>query len=205
MLTKTLQAHAKWLDDSTTGKRADLSGADLSGARLSDADLSGADLTRTRLSGANLSYADLSYADLTRTRLSGANLSGADLSYAKLSGADLTRTRLWKTNVANTCLDPNNQPNGDIAGFERCGRYVVGYRSRQAGHIDKYRDGRTYTADWFSIADTECHPGLYIWPTIEASLAWIDGYHIRVYVLPEDVHRAGAKWRCRMFKVVGSA
>jgi hypothetical protein len=100
-LNEILDEHKKWVEDNTSGSRADLSradlygadlsGADLSGANLSGANLSGADLYGADLSGANLSGADLSGADLSGADLSGANLlSGADLSGANLSGADLS-------------------------------------------------------------------------------------------------------------------
>jgi hypothetical protein len=94
-LSEILASHAKWLADTATGDRANLSGANLSGANLSGANLSGANLSRANLSwadlsGANLSGADLSGADLSGADLSGANLSGANLSRANLSWADLS-------------------------------------------------------------------------------------------------------------------
>ncbi len=73
-LKKILEEHTLWLSNSTTGARADLSGANLSRANLYGANLSGANL-----SGANLSGADLSRANLSGANLSGADLSGADL------------------------------------------------------------------------------------------------------------------------------
>jgi hypothetical protein len=109
-LSEILASHAKWLADTATGDRANLSGAnlsraDLSGADLSRADLSGANLSRADLSGANLSRAnlsgaDLSGADLSRADLSWANLSGADLSWADLSRADLSRANLSGANLS---------------------------------------------------------------------------------------------------------
>jgi len=75
-LRVVLAAHAAWLSGSSSGTRADLSGANLSGAYLSGANLSGADLSGAYLSWANLRGANLSGADL-----SGANLRGADLPY----------------------------------------------------------------------------------------------------------------------------
>jgi len=108
--------------------------------------------------------------------------------------------------LTDTCLDPENEPNADVAAFERCGDFVIGYRTRKARHIDKYRDGRTYSADVFSTADTECHPGLYIYPTVTQVKEWtIEQEIIRVHVRPCDVHRAGSKWRCREFLVIGKA
>jgi hypothetical protein len=43
-----LSKHDEWLNDSSKGERADLSGADLSGADLSGANLSGADLSQVK-------------------------------------------------------------------------------------------------------------------------------------------------------------
>ena len=68
-LEKTLANHEKWLQNPTTGAKANLAGADLTGA-----DLPGANLTRADLIGANLSGANLTDADLT-----GANLDFAAL------------------------------------------------------------------------------------------------------------------------------
>jgi len=176
-----LSLHAAWLAGADGGVRADLSGADLSGA----------DLSRARLSGADLFGARLSWADLSGARLSGAKLSGADL---------------YGAHLAQTVLDPDAAPNGDATGFQREGDWIVGYRTRKAGHIDQYRDGRIYAADWFSVCDTECHPGLYLWPTLAAASAWAPNHEIiRVRTRSQDVHRAGEKWRCRWFEVLGPA
>ena len=75
-LKEALDAHIAWRQDSSKGKRLDLSGADLRGAYLSDAYLSGANLSGANLSGAYLSHADLSRANLSRADLRDANLSG---------------------------------------------------------------------------------------------------------------------------------
>ncbi len=83
-LKQILADHKLWLNDSSTGKRANLFGADLSVADLSGADLRDADLYGANLSGANLRSANLRSADLSGANLRNANLSGADLS-----GADL--------------------------------------------------------------------------------------------------------------------
>ena len=71
-LDKILVDHALWLDDNSTGKKANLFGANLFRTNLTGANLSEANLT-----GANLSEANLSGADLTGANLSGADLSGA--------------------------------------------------------------------------------------------------------------------------------
>ena len=135
-----------------------------------------------------------------RLDLSGSNLSGSDLSRSNLSGSNL-----HKSDLSGTCLDPENEPNATVDGFDVDGEYVIGYRTRRAGHIDQYRDGRIYAADWFSTCpDTECHPGLYLWPTLSAAKNFSgDVEFIRVRTKPGDVHRARAKWRCRWFEVLG--
>jgi len=143
---------------------------------------------RADLKRADLSGADLSGADLKRADLSGAYLSGAYLSGAYLSGADLS----------NTILDPNNKPNmKDVELFEKDGEFVIGYRTRKAGHIDMYRDGRFYSADIFSTCEiTVCHPGLYIWPTLDRSNGF-SGYNcekIKVRTKPSEIHKADIKW-----------
>lgn len=121
-------------------------------------------------------------------------LYGADLRGVKLCGADLSDTVL--------CRD--NTPNADVKGFEQLGEYVIGYRTRKAGHIDKYRDGRFYSADIFSTCNhTECHPGLYLWPTLILAREWSSGELIKVRTKPSEVHHAGNKWQCRWFEVLG--
>jgi len=133
----------------------------------------------------------------------------ADLSGANLEQTDLRGANLYRANLKNTCLDPDNKPNANIEKFKfrKDKRHVIGYRSRSAGHIDKYRNGRTYSADWFSTSDTECHPGLYIWPTLRKARCWAGpkAEIIKVSVKPEDIHKAGFKWRCRQFTVIGKA
>jgi len=188
-MKRVLDNHAQWLTGAG-GERANLRGANLSGADLREANLREANLRGADLFGANLRGADLREANLRE-----ANLRRADLRGANLCGADLYAT----------CLDPENEPNADVGGFEREGEYIIGYRSRKAGHIDKYRDGRFYSADVFSTSDTECHPGLYLAPSIEALPEVASGPYIKVRTLPSEVHKVVAKWRCRWFEVLGDA
>ena len=224
-LRKILADHAEWWFTGL-GQRIDLSGANLRGAYLSEADLSGATLRRADLRDANLSGADLSGADLTRANLSGADLSGANLrgaylrgahlsgadlsgadlsganlSGANLSGANLSGADLSEAHLSGTILDPAGVPNGDVAGFEIGGEYVYGYRTRRKPYMggSDYENGKAYTAPWFAVGDTECHPGLYLQPTVKG----LDGEIIKVKALRKDVHKAGSKWRCREFTVVG--
>ena len=69
-IKEILEQHKIWLQDSSQGKRADLSGANLSGANLCVANLCAANLCGANLCGVNLSEANLSGADLSETNLS---------------------------------------------------------------------------------------------------------------------------------------
>ena len=187
-------------------REANLRGADLFGANLHRADLRGADLHEADLYGADLSGAILLRADLRWADLSGADLSGADLRWADLRWADLCVANLYGADLRQTCLDPDNMPSGADDSFKRVRGYVIGYRTRKAGHIDQYRDGRYYSADVFSTDDTECHPGLYLWPTLALAKSWSPNEElIKVRTRPTEVHKAGSKWRCRWFEVIGEA
>jgi len=201
-IQQVLADHAKWLRDDG-GSRANLSKANLSGANLRGAGLSGANL-----SGAGLSGADLSRAYLGRADLRGACLGRADLRGANLSGAYLSRA-----NLSGTCLDPSNSPSGAGDSFRKTshGR-VLGYRTQRSTCVGsaEYKPGKTYTAPVFSTAETECHPGLYLWPTLEQAQEWAqewaecysaDGI-IKVSAKAVDVHSAGDKWRCKSFRVI---
>ena len=141
--------------------------------------------------------ANLCGVDLCRADLSGVNLSEADLYGVDLNGADLS----------DTVLDPQRDPDGADDTWERTsdGR-CIGYRTRAAGHIGEYRDGRHYNADWFSVCpETECHPGLYLWPTIEQARDYAPHEPlIRVTSRPEDIQHAGTKARTRAFYVEGA-
>jgi hypothetical protein len=173
---------------------ADLVDANLAGANLRDANLRDADLR-----GANLVYADLRGANLREAYLRDADLRGADLRGADLRGADLRGADLEGANLWGTCLDPKNKPNGDIKGFESTGKWVLGYRSENSHIINpafKYKKGHWYTAPNFSTANTECHPGLYLKPTM-ANLS----NPIKVKSLAKNVHWAGGKWRTKRFYV----
>ena len=202
---------------------ANLRGADLSGANLSRTDLSRADLSETNLRETNLSRADLSEtnlrgADLRETNLSRANLRGANLRWADLRGADLREANLREadlfganlygadlreTDLSGTCLNHSNEANGDTAEFQQYKGRIIGYRSKVTPHVGEYYVGRVYGADFFSTSDTECHPGLYLWPTLLGARAWSgDSVKlIKVLADPEHTHKAGSKWRTRWFEV----
>jgi hypothetical protein len=62
-------------------------------------------------------------------------------------------------------------------------------------------------APWFSTSDTECHPGLYLWPTKGEAEKWLENCSqeekiVKVRALAADVHKAVDKWRCKKFTVV---
>ncbi len=77
VLDAVLAEHAKWLQDPTTGKRANFCGAN-----LFKANFRGANLRRARLFGANLRCADLTGSDLTEADLRIHDATGAFLKGA---------------------------------------------------------------------------------------------------------------------------
>jgi hypothetical protein len=187
--------------------KAYLRGADLRSADLRSADLRDADLQGAYLQWADLQGADLRDANLRGADLRDANLRGADLRDANLRGADLQGANLRGADLQDTCLDPSNVPNQQ--GTEQF-KDNVGYRTKRQmflGYSD-YEVGKTYTAPWFSTAETECHPGLYIYPTLGAAIRFASGGHyyqgdyIKVTFDPVDLHQAGDKWRVKSFTVV---
>ncbi len=93
-----------------------------------------------------------------------------------------SRADLRDAKLRGTCLSPHANPNGDAIEFNREGQFVVGYRTRRtAGDWQTYRDGKEYAADVFSTCEhTECHPGLYLWPTLEMAKSWSNGEIIKV-------------------------
>ena len=183
-----------------------LTGADLRGADLRWADLAEANLYGAKLTEANLTGADLTEADLTGASLHGADLHGASLYGVNLTGANLRWASLYGADLSGTCLDPANKANADVADFVETlpGGRIVGYRSRACPHIGGYRVGRIYGADFFSTSDTECHPGLYLWPTLEMARNWsgAGAELVKVVANPEHTHKTGSKWRTRWFEVI---
>ena len=86
---RIIKDHNEWLENKSTGKRADLRDID-----LSEMDLSGIDL----------SYADLQGANLRGTKFIGANLSNANLFQAFLHGADMSKAIIDEANLTNANL-----------------------------------------------------------------------------------------------------
>ena len=218
---KILKQYAEGVRDF---RGANLSGADLSGADLREADLCEAGLREANLSMADLRGANLSVADLSRTNLSGAdlrgadlreadlrraNLSGADLSRANLSGADLIGADLREANLCETCLRVDAVPNGQVDGFKPdkdMPGWILGYRTRDTSAAGRtLGDGRIYGCEVFSVADTECHPGWYLWPSVAQSRVFSGSVElVCVRTRPESVHRTGTKWRTREIWVIGT-
>ena len=67
------------------------------------------------------------------------------------------------------------------------------------------QDGRIYGTEVFSTCKTECHPGWYLWPTIEESRNYTQGPgpYVKVKARIIDIHKAGTKWRSRAIWVIG--
>ena len=210
-LQEILALHRDWRESRDCGKRANLRGAylmgaDLMGANLTDANLMGADLMGAYLMGANLTDANLTDAYLRGANLTDANLRYANLMGANLTGANLTDANLMGANLTRTCLDPENVPNAKADEFTatRNGR-VLGYRTQHSTHVgnNHYEPGRTHKAPWFSTSDTECHPGLYLFPTKQQAVDWDSkAVIVRVSARAEDIHKAGGKYRCKQFRVL---
>ena len=74
-----LKEHTKWLEDTSTGKRANLRYANLGGLDLRNANLSSADLR----------YANLRDLDLRDVDLTHASLTGANIRYAIGNGREI--------------------------------------------------------------------------------------------------------------------
>ena len=185
----------------TESKKLCLEAAVKSRANLALAHLDGAHLVRARLEGANLVRAHLEGANLNGAHLVGANLDGAHLVGARLDGANLVRAHL-----DGTVLDPSNIPNQHVEDFsERDGEWVIGYRTRATSAAGlTLQDDRIYGCEVFSTADTECHPGWYLWPTLDAAHSFSGQVPmVQVKAQVKDIHRAGTKWRSRAIWVIG--
>mgnify|MGYP003646548228 CR=1 FL=1 len=105
-LNKILADHQLWLNDKTTGKRANLMDADLDGADLMDADLTDADLRGADLDGADLTGADLRGADLRGAKLLSANLTDADLDGAVFGEYYICKQIKKSKNIKGVPKDP---------------------------------------------------------------------------------------------------
>lgn len=143
--------------------------------------------------------------------LRGANLRGADLQGANLQEAYLRGVDLQGANLQNTCLDPEAEiPDCNLEDWviREDGR-LQGWRTKRSSCVgdNEYKIGQIYRAPVFSIARTECHPGLYVWPTRRDARNWLNDYPkgesiIEIAVKPKDLYQVGSKWRCREFEVI---
>ncbi len=165
------------------------------------AEENGANLRDAYLRGANLEGANLEDANLGGANLRGANLEGANLEDANLGGANLEDAYLIRT-----VFDPTLTPNRNADAFEEREtidgvEHVIGYRTKHSGiGGNDYEAGSTYKADVFSVCPiTECHPGLYLWPTIDAAKEWAGKPLVKVWARVTDMHYVPKKWRCREF------
>jgi hypothetical protein len=59
-----------------------------------------------------------------------------------------------------------------------------------------YEVGELRESPYFSTAPTECHPGLYVCPTMSRALEWGDQI-MKVIFRPWECHKAGDKYRVR--------
>ena len=201
-LNKILTDHVMWLQDNSTGSRAnlsyanlsytdlsdaDLSGADLSGAILSGANLSGANLSGANLSGANLSDANLQDVSFVNTNLTGANLSGADLEYANLSGVNLSGADLSFANLSDANLSYTDLSDANLSqciGVLNPIEWLSQFKRTNDGWVIAYKifglhrtPLTTWTIEVDSILNEVCNP----LPTIDcgcginiATLNWIE-------------------------------
>lgn len=140
-------------------------------------------------------------APTTKETVENAVKRGVDLGFVDLGHAYLGGAKLGGAYLGGTCLDPANIPNGDADGFEVVdpeNGICRGYRTKNSPHLGGpgYELGGWYEAPWFSTADTECHPGLYVRPEKDAG-------DISVLFWKGCLHRAGDKYRVKRFIVEG--
>src|SRR3989304_1053669 len=175
-------------------------------ADLRNANLQNANFRNANLQNADLQNANLQNADLWGANLRNANLQNANLQNANLWGANLRNADLWGANLEKTCLDPNNIPNADVSDFKEVDdAYVFGYRLRTSPIAGKFLvNDRIYGCEVFSTADTECHPGWYLWPSYQAAFDWNRDEIIKVKARIIDIHKAGNKWRARTIHVLST-
>ena len=210
-LSEIVEAHKKWLKESETGTRANLSVANLTRANLSRANLTRAnlwwaDLSRANLTRANLSRANLTRADLSGANLSLANLSGADLSRANLSGANLSLANLSGANLSGACLSRADLSGVDLSWVDLSGVKNLLNPSRWlADNFEK--DDLGYIV-YKKIGDTEhkapdtwkIEPGSFLeeivnpLPTVDCgcgvnfgTLDWVNAHYVNADI-----------WRCRI-------
>lgn len=184
-----------------------------------EADLSSSDMHLSIFVDTDFSHAQLGFCDLRQCVFDNcdfacARLHDTDLRWAKLDNSNLRGTDFTGAALQNTCLGPENRPNAGVEGFKIESEHVIGYRTQRPIHkYDIYKEGEEYKAPWFSTSTQECHPGLYLYPTVQHVIGFcesnrITGYQIiKVRSLISDIHKAGKgpdyKWRTKKFTVIG--
>jgi uncharacterized protein DUF5758/pentapeptide repeat protein len=167
-LKQILDAHAKWLQDNSKGRRADLSDVDLSCANLSGADLSREDLSDADLSGANLSRANLSGANLSPHSL--VPEEGDFVAFKKLAGGKIAKllipadAKRISSLVGRKCrashalvlaITNNGVPDPDGKGVSSHDRTFA------------YRVGEVARADFNDDIRVECASGIHYFMTLK--------------------------------------
>lgn len=120
--------------------------------------------------------------------------------------ANLDGANLDGANLDCTSIDPTNAPNADILGFHiRGDGWVEGFRTRATSAAGRrLHNDRIYGTEVFSVSDTKCHPGWYLWPTRQLAVDFSgDVPMVLVKARTKDIHRAGSKWRSRAIWVLG--
>ena len=126
------------------------------------------------------------------------------------SRANLFRANLSKADLYKTILDPQNQPNQRWQEFKEIDTdWITGYRTRTTSAAGKILvNGRIYGCEIFSTCEnTECHPGWYLWPTLEKAQKFsrYNVEFIKVKTRKIDIHKAKNKYRTRMIWIIGDA
>ena len=195
-LNEILYRHSLWLEDPSSGERANLrysvlDGVDLSGMNLSHIDLHGAklrgaimrntnlwhadlsksdlrsaDLRYAILTTANLWHAELHSANLGNTILRGAHLEGADLRDANLRGADLQDAHLNGANLQGADLDLDAVP-------------FVADLDAQILSVVESGEGTINMDSWHDCGTVHCRAGWAI------HLAGHEGYKLEQNLGPE--------------------
>lgn len=207
-------------------KKVSLKGAYLANSYLEDINFQGADLREANFYntshreanfvGANLKHANFDCGVLFEANFSRANLTGANLSFTNIEGANFTGA-----NLTDTCLDPQAKlPSLDLGGDEKAfaanakatendPEFLYGWRTASSrfcktkGRFISYEPGCEYVAPWFSVSKADCHPGLYLAPSVK----WLEkkgyqGPYIMVKALKTETIKAGEKYRCKRFWVL---
>ena len=175
---KLLADHAKWVQNATLGKRADLRNADLSGASLRNANLSDANL-----SGANLWSANLWSANLRNANLSGADLSGANLPHFQIvpSKGSFTAWKKTTKGVIKIEIPTKAKRTSSLVGRKCRASFIKVIEGAGCGGVSPtqslneltYNKGDIVYADKYdNDIRVECTHGIHFFMTKEEAEAW---------------------------------